>query len=81
MTYALARSTTLPNGRNERVNRLFPRALLECIVENRQPGPYEVEQLADKVRREAFGSGSDWDSRWSARRLAHAAFHGHTLCV
>ena len=37
--------------------RLYSRALLACIRENRPPMPEEIESLAEKIRREAFPNG------------------------
>jgi len=57
------------------MERLYPRALLECIQENRLPRQEEIETVARKISREAFpdGGGSDM-----ALVLARTAMVGAT---
>jgi hypothetical protein len=61
------------------MRRLFPDALLACISESRSPLRQELEQLAEKVRREAFGARMDWRARRHATRIAEAALCGSSL--
>lgn len=58
------------------IERLFPRALLACIGENRPPLPQELTALAEKVLREAFPRNHGRSARQRALRIAHAAFVG-----
>lgn len=40
------------------MQRIFPRAVLACMSENRPPRPFETEAVAAKIWREAFSRGS-----------------------
>ena len=54
------------------MHRIFPRALLACIVEGRPPNARELACVTSKVRREAFAVGAlERDSR--AALIARAA--------
>lgn len=55
------------------MERLYPRALLECIQENRLPRPEEIEIVAGKISREAFPDGR---GAHMAPLLAHLAMVG-----
>ncbi|PTQ12030.1 hypothetical protein CLG96_05475 [Sphingomonas oleivorans] len=63
--------------------RLFPQALLACIANGRTPHPQAIDDVAEKIWREAFQHGSR--RRWKdvlpssieyrrAMAAAHAAY-------
>jgi len=41
------------------MQRIFPRAVLACMSENRLPRPFEIEAVAAKIWREAFSQRSE----------------------
>ncbi|WP_156681104.1 hypothetical protein [Sphingomonas profundi] len=57
------------------MHRIFPRALLACIIEGRSPDPQELACVTDRVLREAFG-GSPAYGRQHAAAVARAALAG-----
>lgn len=61
--------------------RLFPRALVACIGEDRHPMPQELAAITDKVWREAFRRGCDRSGRERAMNIAHAALTGELLAA
>ena len=57
------------------MERIFPRALLACIIEGRPPRPQELACVTDRVLREAFGASAAYG--WpQAAALARAALAG-----
>ena len=63
------------------MQRLFPRALLACISEARTPHPNEIEFIATKVLREAFGGSPEQRAEQLARRVANVALSGHCIAA
>lgn len=63
------------------MQRIFPRALIACIAENRLPESLELGLLADKVWREAYNGGSELGHRERAARIADAALHGNKIAA
>ncbi|WP_156680510.1 hypothetical protein [Sphingomonas profundi] len=57
------------------MERIFPCALLACIIEGRLPRPQELEYVTDRVLREAFGASAAYGRRHAAA-LARAALGG-----
>lgn len=57
------------------MQRIFPRALLACIIEGRAPQPQELDCVTDKVLREAFGERVGY-GRQHAAAMARAALAG-----
>ena len=58
------------------MERLFPRALMSCIGDDRSPQPHGLAALVDTRRREAFHSGSHRDGWNNAVLVAKAAMIG-----
>lgn len=58
------------------IKRLFPRALLACIGEDRPPRPQELAAMAEKVCREAFPGDDSCGARELAVNVARAALTG-----
>lgn len=63
------------------MERLFPRALLECIGEGRLPEPQEVAALADKIGREAFPRLLSHDERRHVLNISRAALLGREIAA
>ena len=59
----------------ESMSRSFPRAVWACIAEGRVPCQTEIDSVAAKVLREAFGGRPGYDQR-SAILIAEAALFG-----
>ena len=57
------------------MQRLFPRALLACIIEGRAPNSQELECVTDKILREAFAVDQSY-GRLHAAAVARAALAG-----
>jgi len=55
------------------MERLYPRELLDCIGEGREPMPEEIEILATRISREAFPDGP---CMRKASMIARAAMSG-----
>ena len=62
------------------MDNLFPRALLLCIGEGRQPLGDELSLMTDKVCREVFPHASEGERR-QAMRIAQAALGGHQFAA
>jgi hypothetical protein len=60
------------------MQRMFPRALLACINEGRQPRASELASVTDKVWRGAFVRSGQSDNRQRAFMLAKTALTGHS---
>jgi hypothetical protein len=60
------------------MQRMFPRALLACINEDRQPSASELASVTDKVWLEAFVTPGRSDNRQCAAMLAKTALTGHS---
>ena len=58
---------------------LFPRDLLGCIVEGRDPRPSELEAVTEKVIQEAFPGPLSLCSRALAKTIAQTALAGTRL--
>jgi hypothetical protein len=58
------------------MERLYPRALLECIQENRLPRQEEIETVARKISREAFPDGGGADMAIVLARTAMIGTRG-----
>jgi len=58
------------------MERLYPRALLECIQENRIPCQEEIEIVASKISREAFPDGGSSDMAIALARTAMIGTRG-----
>ena len=63
------------------MQRIFPRALVACISEARAPRPREIECVAAKVLREAFGGSAEERVQRLARQVANAALTGHGIAA
>jgi hypothetical protein len=63
------------------MQRIIPRALLACISEARTPQPCEIECVAEKVLREAFGGSAEERVQQLARRVANVALRGHCIAA
>ena len=55
---------------------LFPRALVACIAEGRQPHDHELAIMSEKVLAEALGTGGLSHGRHLADELARLALSG-----
>ena len=56
--------------------RMFPRALLACIVEGRSPNPRELASVTAKMRREVFARGTMEAAPRLAAAMARLALAG-----
>lgn len=63
------------------MHRIFPRALVACIAEARSPEPWEFEEVAAKVLREAFGGRAEARLRRLAGLVANEALRGHSVAA
>lgn len=63
------------------MQHIFPRALLACISEARAPEPNEIECIAAKVLREAFGGSAEERMQQLARKAADLALRGHCIAA
>lgn len=53
-----------------------PSPVWKCVSENRMPRPLELNSLATRILREAFGDDDTPLSHYRAELLAHAALEG-----
>jgi hypothetical protein len=60
------------------MQRMFPRALLACINENRSPSARELACVTEKVWQDAFAAGGNLANRQLAATLAVAAIMGQS---
>lgn len=58
------------------MSRSFPCAVWACIAEGRVPLKTEIDAVAAKVLKEAFGGRTDFSDELSAVRVAKAALFG-----
>ena len=63
------------------MERLFPRALVACIGEGRQPDYQEPSIMADEVGRDAFANCLSRGERRQAMNIARTALAGQQLAA